>query len=355
MTKKSNKGLSSKTKRILLIGGGSLVILGGILAYVGYTNFITANINPAIKKDTYIFIKTGSNFEDVKKMLVEKNILLSASSFDFASSLLGYKTNIHPGRYLVRPHSNNKNLIRLLKSGIQVPYKLSFAGVHSKYDLAGKISQQLETDSSAIIKVIDNSVFQNKYYLDTSNVLTFFIADSTAFYYTTNTQQFMDDMKKISDNFWNEENRSKAKSLGLSQAQVSILASIIEKETSKDSEKPMVAGLYINRLKKKGWKLEADPTVIFALGDFTKQRVYNIDLEVNSPYNTYKYEGLPPGPICIPSASSITAVLNYTHHDYMYMCAKEDFSGFHNFAKTLAEHKLNAKRYYAELKRRNIH
>src|ERR1017187_3564088 len=123
MSKKTNTGLSSKTKRILLIGGGSLVILGGILAYVGYTNFITANINPSIKKDTYIFIKTGSNFEDVKKMLVEKNILLSSSSFDFASTLMRYKSNIHPGRYLVRPHSNNKNLIRLLKSGIQVPYK----------------------------------------------------------------------------------------------------------------------------------------------------------------------------------------------------------------------------------------
>jgi len=354
MTKKSKKGPSVKIKRFLLIRG-SLVILGSILAYIGYTNFITSNVNPAIKKDTYIFIKTGSSYDDVKKMLTDKKILLSVSSFDFVASLMGYKNNIHPGRYLIRPHNNNKNLIRLLKSGIQVPYKLSFGGVHSKYDLAGKISQQLETDSSAIIKMINSEFFQSKNDLDSNSVLTFFISDTTAFYYTTNTQQFMEEMKKISDNFWNEENRSKAKALGLTQAQVSILASIIEKETSKDSEKPMIAGLYINRLKKKGWKLEADPTVIFALDDFTKQRVYNSDLEVNSPYNTYKYEGLPPGPICIPSVSSITAVLNYTHHDYMYMCAKEDFSGFHNFAKTLAEHKLNAKRYYAELKRRNIH
>ena len=167
MTKKAVSGLSSKTKRFILIGGGLLVIIGGLMAYVGYTNLIVSNINPAIKKDTYIFIKTGSTYDDVTKMLADKNILLSASSFDFAATILGYKNNIHPGRYLVRARSNNKNLIRLLKSGIQVPYKLSFGGVHSKYDLAGKVSRQLETDSAAIIKAIDSESFQAKHDLDT--------------------------------------------------------------------------------------------------------------------------------------------------------------------------------------------
>ena len=353
--KKSNKGNSPKTKRIILICIGVLILIGGVCCFLFWSNFLQSNTNPNIKKDTYIFIKTGSSIEDIEKMLKGKNILLSNASFDFAAKLMNYKDHIHPGRYLLRPHSNNKNLIKLLKSGVQVPYKLSFMNVHTKFDLAGKIAQQIEADSSAIIHIIQSDSFITKHHFDTANSLSFFIPDTSQYLFTTTINEIMNNFTKNYLDFWSEENIHKAKSMGLSKVQVSILASIVERETNKDMEKPMIAGLYYNRLRKKGMKLEADPTVIYAIGDYTKQRVYYADLEVNSPYNTYKYEGLPPGPICIPGIASLNSVLNYTHHDYLYMCAKEDFSGYHNFAKTLAEHKQNAKRYYAELKRRNIH
>ncbi len=353
--KKSTKGSTPKTKRIILIIVGVLVLLGGISAYVFYTNFLQSNTNPNIKRDVFIFIKTGSSLQDVETMLKNREILLSTTTFDFAAGLMNYKNNIHPGRYLLRPHANNKNLIKLLKSGVQIPYKLSYQTIHTKYDLAGKISQQIETDSSAILRIIESDSFKTKYKSDNDNVLSFFIPDSSVYLYTTTTADFMNDCSNNYTEFWTDDNIHKAKAMNLTKAQISTLASIVERETAKDAEKPMIAGLYFNRLRKKGQKLEADPTVIYALGDWSKQRVYNVDLEVNSPYNTYKYEGLPPGPICVPSLASLNAVLNYAHHDYFYMCAKEDFSGYHNFAKTLAEHKANAKRYYAELKRRNIH
>jgi len=353
--KKSKKGSSAKTKRIILIVCGLLIILAGVACYIFYTNFLQSNTNPNIKKDVYIFIKTGSTLEDVEKMLKERDILLSVSTFDFAAGWMNYKKNIHAGRYLLRPHANNKNLIKLLKSGVQVPYKLSFTGIHTKYDLAGKLSQQLEVDSLSLLRIVQSDSFKTKYNLDNDNLLTFFIPDTSLYFYTTTTNEIMNSFTRNHAEFWNDDNIHKAKTIGLSKTQVSILASIVEKETYRDAEKPMIAGLYLNRLLKKRMKLEADPTVIFALGDWSKQRVYNVDLEVNSPYNTYKYEGLPPGPICIPALSSLNAVLNYIHHDYLYMCAKEDFSGYHNFAKTLAEHHQNSKRYSAELKRRNIH
>jgi UPF0755 protein len=353
--KKTSKGASPKWKRIILVTCGVMLVIGGFLAYIFYTDFLQSNTNPNIKRDVYIFIKTGNTLVDVEKMLKEKDILLSVTTFDFAAGVMNYANNIHPGRYLLRPHANNKNLIKLLKSGVQVPYKLSFTGIHNKYDLAGKLSQQIEADSLSIIHIIQSDSFRTKYNLDIDDVLTFFIPDTTQYLFTTNTNEIMNSFTKNYNAFWNDENIHKAKAIGLSKPQVSILASIVERETYRDAEKPLIAGLYMNRLKKKNMKLEADPTVIYALGDFTKQRVYNADLEVNSPYNTYKYEGLPPGPICIPSLSSLNSVLNYAHHDYLYMCAKEDFSGYHNFAKTLAEHHQNSKRYTAELKRRNIH
>ncbi len=353
--KKSSKESSPKTKRIILVVCGLLIISVGIFGYIFYTNFLQSNTNPNIKRDVFIFIKTGSTLEDVEKMLKEKDILLSVSSFDFAAGWMNYKSNIHAGRYLLRPHANNKNLIKVLKSGVQVPYKLSFANIHTRQDLAGRLSQQIEADSLALLNIMQSDSFKTKYNLDNENLLSFFIPDTSAYLFTTTTNEIMNSFTRNYFDFWNEENIHKAKSLGLSKAQVSTLASIVDRESYRDSEKPMIAGLYLNRLLKKHIKLEADPTVIYALGDWTKQRVYTRDTKVNSPYNTYKYEGLPPGPICIPSVTSLNSVLNYTHHDYLFMCAKEDFSGYHNFAKTLQEHEQNSKRYSAELKRRNIH
>ncbi len=353
MSKKQTK--QNSLKRIFFICLSIIVLIGIVLGYFMYLVFFSSNINPNIKKDNYIIIKTGSSVQDIAMTLTEKNIIMSQSTFNFAAKILNLNSNIHPGRYLIHPHGNNKYLIKLFKSGIQIPYKLSYTGIHTRYDFAGKISQQIEVDSSIIIKTMQSDSFCNKNNLDIENSLSYFIVDTSQYYYTTSTNEFINKMKSFHDNFWNEEHLLKAKSIGLTKAEVAILASIVEKETAKDSEKPIIAGLYLNRLKKKGWKLEADPTVIYAIGDYTKQRLYNNDLKVNSPYNTYKYAGLPPGPICMPTAESMYSVLNYTHHNYMYMCAKEDFSGYHNFAHTLEEHERNAARYYAELKRRNIH
>jgi UPF0755 protein len=195
--------------------------------------------------------------------------------------------------------------------------------------------------------------FASKYGFNEQTIMTMFIPNTYEFYWNTSADEFFERMADEYKKFWTDERKQKAKNIGLSQSEVSILASIVELETQKKDERPTVAGVYINRLKKK-MLLQADPTVVFALGDFTINRVLKIHLETDSPYNTYKYSGLPPGPIYLPSISSIDAVLNFENHDYIYFCAKEDFSGYHNFAKTLAQHNENARKFQQALNKRKI-
>jgi UPF0755 protein len=257
---------------------------------------------------------------------------------------MNYDENVKPGRYLLKGSMTNIEAVRLLRSGLQAPVRITFNNVRLINDLTEKITKNLaltpeEFEASLIKYAINNSRGFNR-----SNILTMFIPNTYEVYYTVSADNLIERMHDEYERFWTDERKQKAMELGLKRTEVSILASIVQAESVKKEESPIIAGLYINRLKQ-GIPLQADPTLVFAVGDFSLKRVLEIHKEVDSPYNTYKYAGLPPGPVNMPEIASIDAVLDYQKSDYLYMCAKEDFSGYHNFSSDYNEHMRNAARY----------
>lgn len=304
--------------------------------------------------EKYIYIPTDADFIDVVTILSENGLLINANSFEWLAKQKKYDTNIKPGRYKINRDLNNNELINLLRSGRQTPVKVRFNNLRTKEQLAGKISIQIEADSVSILDYITDIMFQKKLGLNDDNLVCIFLPNTYEFFWNTSAEEFVDRMLKEYSVFWNSKRKEKAEYINLSSYEVSILASIVEKEQSiRIDERKKIAGLYLNRLRR-GMRLESDPTLIFALGDFSIKRVLNKDKKVDSPYNTYMYLGLPPGPICIPSINAIDAVLNAESHDFIFMCAKEDFSGYHNFSKTYVKHLFNARKYHTALNKRRI-
>ena len=332
-----------------------LAILGcGGMVYELYSRVYQLNIVLPDNAEKYIYIPSNSEFTDVVKILLENGLLINANSFEWLAKQKKYDTNIKAGRYKINRALNNNDLVNLLRSGKQTPIKVTFNNLRNKEQLAGKIGSQIEADSLSILKYITDTTFLNKLKLNTDNVACLFIPNTYEFYWNTSVEGFVNRMVKEYSDFWNSSRKKKAAEIKLNYYQVAVLASIVEKEQSiKRDERPEIAGVYLNRLKKR-MKLESDPTLIFALGDFTIKRVLNKDKKVESPFNTYKNKGLPPGPICIPSINAIDAVLNASEHNYIFMCAKEDFTGYHNFAKTYAKHLVNARKYQKALNKRKI-
>ena len=333
-----------------------LGILGGLgMAYEVYSRVYQPNIVlPNSTSEKYIYIPTGAEFTDVVKVLSENGLLINANSFEWLAVTKKYTNNIKPGRYVINRNLNNNQLINLLRSGRQTPIKVTFNNLRNKEQLAGKIARQIEADSVDILTYINDTVFLNLNGFTKENVVCLFLPNTYEFYWNTSAEQFVSRMQTEFNAFWNTSRKAKAKKIKLNYFEVAALASIVEKEQNiKRDERPDIAGLYLNRLKKR-MKLESDPTLIFALNDFTIKRVLNKDKKVDSPYNTYKHKGLPPGPICVPSINAIDAVLNASDHKYIFMCAKEDFSGYHNFAKTYAKHLINASKYQKALNKRKI-
>jgi len=351
--KRSKKHKKSFFKKILISLVALFLVGASLSIYLGYRFIYQPNVSLKDRKTTYIYIPTGSKFQDVLKILYENNMIRHHASFEWLAEQKNYKNNVKPGKYLINVNMNNNELINLLRSGKQEPVKITFNSVRKKEELVSKICNKLEADSLSLINHLNDNDYLQQFALNKDNVLTLFIPNTYNLYWNTSADEFMERMAKEHAAFWTNTRKEKAKQLDLSPAQVTILASIVEKEVMVNSEKPIVAGVYLNRLRK-NMKLQADPTVIYAVGDFSIRRVLNKHLQYDSPYNTYKYEGLPPGPICIPNASSIDAVLNYTKHSYLFFCANEDFSGRHNFAATAKEHSINAKKFQAELNRRGV-
>ena len=265
---------------------------------------------------------------------------------------MGYRKHIRHGRYTLTG-VGTLQLFRNMRNGKQGPVAFVVPIVRTSNDLAGKLGQSFETDSATFARAFHDPAFCAKYGVDTATIIALFIPNTYELYWSTTPEQLMTRMKKEYDNYWTTKRKALAKKNGLTPLQVMTLASIVEQETNDNKEKPMVAGMYLNRYKK-GMRLQADPTVKYATGKFYLHRIAGDILFTDSPYNTYKYAGLPPGPICIPSIASIKSVLNYAHHNYFYMCAKEDFSGSHNFAETYEEHQVNAKKYAEALNARGI-
>lgn len=270
------------------------------------------------------------------------------------NKLKKYDKHIKSGCYILKNGMSSFELVRLLASGNQTPVKLTFNNKRTAPELAGRLAEVLEMDSASALAAIMNDTLLKKWDVDQYNAIGVFIPNTYEIYWDITPSKLMARMKKEYDKFWDKNRKAKLARTGLTQKEVSILASIVEEEQNqKYDEQPLIAGLYINRLRK-GMKLESDPTVKFAVNDFSIRRVLSAHLLTDSPYNTYKYAGLPPGPIRIPSIQAIDNVLNFRESNYIFMCAKEDFSGYHNFAVTADEHEANARRYHNSLNKQRI-
>lgn len=342
--------------RKLMISFFSLAILLLIcLAGVGYWAIFKDNvIDPSGEiQEHELFIKTGWGYDQVKNALKEQGIIRNDLTFDWVARKMNYPQKVFAGRYLINKDMGNRELVSLLRSGKQTPYNLAIHNIRTKGDLVSLVSQKLEADSVELYQLLSDSIFLAKHNFTPENVISIFIANTYQFNWNTSANDFFERMKREYHNFWTEERKQKAKNHKLTPFQAITLASIVEEETAKNDEMSRIAGVYYNRLEA-FMPLQADPTVKFAVGDFTLKRILTEHLAIDSPYNTYKNIGLPPGPIRIPSLLALESVLQPEAHNFIYFCAKEDFSGYHNFASTYEEHLINARKYRDELNRRQI-
>ena len=347
MAKKKKKSL-----KILAVIFVIFSIIGLTLGYFAYITILKPNVE-LDKEFTHIYIPTGSTFEDVKTILVEQGIIDNVKSFEWLAEKKKYPNRTLPGRYRIYDHIGNNDLINLLRSGVQDPVRVTFNNIRIKEQLAGAVASYLEADSLSILNLLNHEEVMQNYGLNTKTAILLFIPDTYEFYWNTSAEQLLERMNREYNNFWSRRRLQQAEKIGMTPIEVAIMASIVRQETSKRDEMSTIAGVYVNRIRQ-NIPLQADPTVVFAVGDFTINRVLNRHLAIDSPYNTYKYPGLPPGPISLPEPFIIDAVLNYEQHEYIFFCARDDFSGYHAFAKTYAEHLQNARRYQQALNERRI-
>ena len=327
---------------VVLLG---LVAMGGFAWYVYSTVFAP---NTAFNNEqAHIYIPTDATYQDVVSEL--EPLLKDMNDFTAVAQKKEYASNIKAGHFIIKKGMNNNDIINTIRSK-NIPIKVKFNNQERIEDLAGNIARQIEADSLSLLKAMKDSVFLKEAGQTDATALVLYIPNTYEFYWNSSAETFRDRMKTEYNRFWNESRTQKAKKLNLTPAEVMSLAAIVQKETAKVEERPRVAGVYVNRLER-GMLLQADPTVIYAKkraeNDFDQiiKRVLYKDLELDSPYNTYKNTGVPPGPIAMPDISSIDAVLNYEDHDYYYFVADTQRFGYHKFAKTLAQHNRNKAEY----------
>lgn len=306
------------------------------------------------QQDALLYIPTGSDFDDVCQLLNLDGWLTDEAQLRMIAGFKHYTGKVKAGRYEIKHGMTANELINRLRSGNQLPVKVTFNNVRTLPQLASYAARNLEADSAEILSAMTDTALVRKYGFNSQTLPAMFIPNTYEFMWNTSGEEWMERMNREYRHFWNEKRMHKADSLKLTQVEISTIASIIEEETNKVDELPIIAGIYINRLRK-GMLLQACPTLKYALGDFTLRRILKKDQQVESPYNTYKYAGLPPGPIRIPSITALDAVLNAADHEYLFMCARPDGSGRHNFARTNAEHARNAAIYQQELNKRKIY
>jgi UPF0755 protein len=321
--------------------------------YYFYQVFFTPNVETK-GQPTYVLVRRGQTSKAVLDSIDKTGVIVDRLSMYFVARLMKYDKLVKPGRYELKNGYTNRQLISDLRAGRQSPLKLTFQNIRLRQELARKLSTAIDARPNQFDSLLSSPTYTKSLGFDTTNIIGMFIPNTYELYWNSSADNLMQRMKKEYVKFWTPARDAKRKKLGLSREQVSTLASIVEAEQQQHAdERPRVAGVYLNRLKR-NMKLQADPTVVYANGDFGIKRVLNVHLQKDSPYNTYKYAGLPPGPINLPSIASIDAVLNPEEHNYLYFCAKEDFSGYHAFATNEAGHLVNARRYQAALSRAGI-
>ena len=341
-------------KKCGAIAAACAVVVAGALYYYFFSSMSKDG-------DThFVYVDNDDTIDSVYTKLADVSTGHSLTAFRLLAGATSYGSHIRTGRYAVEPGTGALQTFRHMRNGQQTPVNLTVPSVRTLDKLAAELSKRLMVDSATIAKALYDETTCEKYGYDTATIACMFIPNTYDIYWNTSTEHLLDRMQKESKRFWNTERTGKARQMKLSPNEVITLASIVDEETANDAEKPMVAGMYYNRLMLRnaeypeGMPLQADPTIKYAWKRFDLKRIYNNLLHIKSPYNTYVNTGLPPGPIRIPSVAGIDAVLNHVHHDYLYMCAKEDFSGTHNFARTYNEHLQNAAKYSKALNERGI-
>ncbi|WP_417886546.1 endolytic transglycosylase MltG [Zunongwangia sp.] len=337
----------------------AVAILGliglGFFSYYIYNTVFGENTKFS-DSQAIVLIPTNSDYRSVMDSL--RPLVKDIQTLHIVAEKKQYPNNIKAGRFILKKGMNSNEIVNTLRS-TNVPVNITFNNQERLEDLAGRVAQQIEADSTSLIKVMKDSTFLANHQFSEETALNMYIPNKYEFFWNTSAEEFRDRMLKEYNRYWTESRLEKAEKIGLTPNQVMVLASIVQKETAKVDERPKVAGVYMNRFKN-GWKLEADPTVIYALKKQTQnfdtiiKRVLYKDLELDSPYNTYKYKTIPPGPITMPDISSINAVLNYQHHDYFYFVANVKNFGYHKFAKTLAQHNRNKQEYVRWINKKGI-
>jgi UPF0755 protein len=347
-----NSSFGSKVFKSFLI---IFLLVAAVAGYYAYKTIFKSNVYLDGKKSKIVYIRTGSTYEDMIAELYEQNTIVDHASFEWLAGRMDLKNNFKPGRYRILANMSNREFINLLKYGKQEKVKLTLLpSDRTSGQLIEKISNKLEIEKDELEEFFDDETMINdRTGLNEETVRTLFIPGTYELEWTTHFDEFLALMQAEYKKVWTEERKAKAKKLNLSQSEVSILASVVQCESGIGSEQTKIAGVYLNRIKKE-MPLQADPTLIYALGDFTIQRVRNGDKDINSPYNTYRYRGLPPGPICLPYIKTIDAVLAYTKHNYIFFCAKPDLSGYSDFSATYEQHQKFAAAYQKEMDRRGI-
>lgn len=337
---------------VLIIG---LFIAGGYFALKVYKDIYKPNIY--VKKnqqEAYLDIPSNANADSVLNLILDNFLVRDSASIAWVMEKKNYHKHIYPGRYVIKNEMSNNSLIDLLRSGKQEQIKYTIKFHRTINRAAYKVANELEASFGDLMLLFNDDEYLESKGLTRETAIAIFTPNTYFFNWSTSAEQFVDRMLLEFDKFWDKERTQKAQKLGLTPIEVVTLSSIVERECRWSDEMPRVAGVYLNRLRI-GMPLQADPTVVFANGNFKIQRVLKRHLKIDSPYNTYKYKGLPPGPICTPSPNTIDHVLNAEKHKYLYFCAKEDFSGYHAFATNHAEHAANARRFQQALNKRKIY
>ncbi len=339
---------------MLIISFAIVILAAGTGGFLFWKAVYKNNISLDAGQVGYLFIKTGSDYPGLLSELISTAYLKNIKTFDWLAQRKNLPNHIYPGRYEIKPGMNNDEIIDMLRSGAQKPLNVTFNNIRTTAQLAGAISKQIEADSASLLIEIMNGENYSASAFNPETYSVVFIPNTYEFFWNTSAKGFVKRMVNEYDKFWGGPRKQKAKLQNLSAVEVSIAASIVDKETNRDDEKARIAGVYLNRLRK-GWKLQADPTAVYAFyiqNDSLLHRVYKKHTQIDSPYNTYVNKGLPPGPICIPSIAGIDAILNAEKHDFMYFVAKADGSGYHQFSKTYKQHQKYARQLHKELNTR---
>lgn len=343
--------MSKLVKRILVVVI-SLGVIAAVAGGVGY--YYIFSPNTVVTDDGILYIRDSNSVSQVFETLRRRGYIKHAHTLGGVARLKRFSSSVKPGRYKIENGMNNNELINMLRSGNQHPVHFTFNNMRTLDEFAKKAQEELGVSKEELLTLLNDPNILADFGFNSNTILAMFIPNTYQIYWNISAMDLLKRMKKEYTRFWNADRMSKASQMGLSPEEIITLASIIEEETTKTEEYPIIAGVYINRLNR-GIKLDACPTLKYVLGDFTINRILDRYLTIDSPYNTYMYAGLPPGPIRLASIKVINSVLNYQRHDYLFFCAKSDFSGYHHFSRTLRQHNAYAREYHRELNKRRIY